>query len=93
MTTTENSEIKIKDPVAKAKALPSKSNTEEKSWFVVRAISGKEKKIKHDEGVRDTEDKAIGKDEKGRTIYEGPRGGHYYINANGNKTYIKRDKE
>jgi colicin import membrane protein len=26
----------------------------------------------------------------GRTIYTGPRGGKYYINSNGNKTYIKR---
>jgi colicin import membrane protein len=25
----------------------------------------------------------------GRTIYTGPRGGRYYINKNGNKTYIK----
>lgn len=26
----------------------------------------------------------------GRTIYTGPRGGKYYINSNGNKTYIRR---
>ncbi len=26
----------------------------------------------------------------GRTIYTGPRGGKYYINSHGNKTYIKR---
>lgn len=26
----------------------------------------------------------------GKTIYTGPRGGKYYINKNGNKTYIKR---
>ena len=26
----------------------------------------------------------------GGTIYEGPRGGRYYINKNGNKTYIKK---
>ena len=26
----------------------------------------------------------------GRTIYTGPRGGKYYINKNGNKTYIKK---
>lgn len=26
----------------------------------------------------------------GKTIYTGPRGGKYYINSNGNKTYIKR---
>ena len=36
-------------------------------------------------------DKNIGKDDKGRTIYEGPRGGRYYINSNGNKSYIKKD--
>ncbi|MBK6977996.1 MAG: hypothetical protein IPH28_13570 [Cytophagaceae bacterium] len=38
-----------------------------------------------------SDDKSIGKDDKGRTIYEGPRGGRYYINSNGNKTYIKKD--
>jgi hypothetical protein len=37
-------------------------------------------------------DKVIGTDEKGRTMYEGPRGGRYYINDAGNKVYIK-DKE
>lgn len=26
----------------------------------------------------------------GAKIYTGPRGGHYYINKNGNKTYIKK---
>lgn len=35
-------------------------------------------------------DKVVGTDDKGRTIYEGPRGGHYYINKNGNKTYVKQ---
>jgi colicin import membrane protein len=35
-------------------------------------------------------DKVFGKDAKGRTIYEGPRGGHYYINSKGNKEYIKK---
>ncbi len=29
-------------------------------------------------------------DSKGRTIHTGPRGGQYYINKNGNKTYIRR---
>ena len=35
-------------------------------------------------------DKSVGKDDKGRTIYEGPKGGNYYINSNGNKTYLKK---
>jgi colicin import membrane protein len=25
-------------------------------------------------------------------VYTGPRGGRYYINSNGNKTYISDDK-
>ena len=37
-------------------------------------------------------DKAVGKTADGKTIYEGPRGGRYYINSNGNKTYITKDK-
>ena len=38
-------------------------------------------------------DKQIGKDEKGRSIFQGPRGGQYYINSNGNKTYLKADSK
>lgn len=34
-------------------------------------------------------DKTIGTDAKGRTIYQGPRGGKYYITKNGNKEYEK----
>src|SRR5215468_10342399 len=30
-------------------------------------------------------DKVVGKDAKGRTLYEGPKGGKYYINSQGNK--------
>ena len=35
--------------------------------------------------------KVIGK-YNDRKVYEGPRGGKYYINKNGNKTYISDDK-
>ena len=37
-----------------------------------------------------TADKVISTDTKGRTIYEGSRGGHYYINKNGKKEYVKK---
>ncbi|HEY5462345.1 MAG TPA: hypothetical protein VIJ95_03740 [Hanamia sp.] len=36
-----------------------------------------------------TSDKAISTDAKGRTIYQGPRGGKYYLTKNGNKEYVK----
>ena len=29
-------------------------------------------------------------DHNGKTLYEGPQGGCYYINSNGNKTYVDR---
>ena len=35
------------------------------------------------------DDKQVGKDKEGRMIFEGPRGGKYYINASGAKTYVK----
>lgn len=35
-------------------------------------------------------DKVVGKDAKGRTIYEGPRNGQYVLSANGSKEYIKK---
>ncbi len=37
-----------------------------------------------------TTDKVIVTDDKGRTIYEGKKGGHYFINKNGNKEYVKK---
>lgn len=36
-----------------------------------------------------TADAVIGTDAKGRTLYQGPKGGKYYINKNGNKEYVK----
>ena len=36
-----------------------------------------------------TPDAVIGTDAKGRTLYQGPKGGKYYINKNGNKEYVK----
>ncbi len=35
-------------------------------------------------------DKVVGKDSKGRSIYQGPKGGQYIINSSGNKEYIKK---
>jgi colicin import membrane protein len=40
-----------------------------------------------------TADVASGTDAKGRTIYTGPRGGHYYIDKNGHKEYVKQPKQ
>lgn len=51
------------------------------------------KRVSHKAPVQHTvgEDRVIGKRPDGREIFEGPRGGQYYVNENGNKVYIKRD--
>lgn len=35
-------------------------------------------------------DKVVGKDAKGRSMYQGAKGGQYIINSSGNKEYIKK---
>lgn len=42
------------------------------------------------QGVNKTADKVVGTDAKGRTIYEGKKGGRYTLTAAGNKEYIKK---
>ena len=37
------------------------------------------------------DDKQIGKDKEGRMIFQGPKGGKYYVNGSGAKTYIDND--
>ncbi len=48
----------------------------------------KETTVKKSSPVRKT--KAKRKPKSSRTYYTGPRGGCYYINSNGNKTYVDR---
>jgi|GEM_PF-2814317 len=38
------------------------------------------------------DDKTVGKDDKGRPVYESPKGGRYYVNASGEKVYFSADK-
>ena len=45
--------------------------------------------VMHSNNVK-TADKAIGTDAAGRTIYQGPKGGKYYIDKNGHKEYVKQ---
>ena len=56
-----------------------------------------EAKRKADEKAKSTTattstDKVVGKDASGRTLYEGSKGGKYYMNKSGNKEYISKPK-
>jgi len=43
------------------------------------------------ETKKENKDKAIGKTKDGKTIYEGPRGGRYYMSDKNKKVYIKKN--
>lgn len=58
--------------------------TEEKEEKDVKEVREEKQKVKKEKNV------SSGDTYNGRTIHTGPRGGKYYINKNGNKTYIKR---
>lgn len=70
-----------------------KTKSEEKSSKMNAGNSKISKPANRAEKPSAGNDKVIGKDAQGRTLYEGPRGGQYYINGNGNKTYVKPDKQ
>ena len=62
----------------------SKNNSSDSSYKYnsnLKSNSVPDKQLKSGDGLTPT---------TGATIYTGPRGGQYYINKNGNKTYIKK---
>lgn len=69
-----------------------KDNTIKPAPKPVKNDDGKEADVSTRKKVAGA-DKQVGRDEKGRTVFEGSRGGQYYINSNGNKTYLKADRK
>ena len=41
------------------------------------------------EASRESKDEAVGKTDDGKTVFAGSKGGHYYLNDKGDKTYVK----
>ena len=93
---------KDKTALDKEIATASKKTTKEKAETtkdnkVVAKTTGKEKATnpKSVRKVKETTEKApkiadkITGEYNGKKVYTGPRGGKYYINKNGNKTYIE----
>jgi len=44
---------------------------------------------KDDKGGSKSADPAVGKTTDGKTVYEGSKGGHYYLSDKGDKVYVK----
>ncbi|MCF6128523.1 hypothetical protein L1S35_02485 [Flavobacterium sp. AS60] len=71
-----------KSTAGKAKAAANKAEAKAKKEIKERVSNEKAPKVR---------DKVTGT-YNGKKVYTGPRGGRYYINSNGNKTYISDDK-
>jgi len=88
----------VKEQSAQAKKMadtktPSAAPMEAKEKAVKKESAKAEKKVtavKKDAVA--TADKATSEKYNGHTVYLGPKGGRYYINGNGNKTYISDKK-
>lgn len=81
------------DSKAKDEENKAKSKTKKAKDKIEETISKPAKKERETtEKVNpNAKDKVVGK-YKDRQVYQGPRGGNYYINKNGNKTYIDDDQ-
>lgn len=84
---------------ADKKAAKAKAKADRKAAKEVAKVNAKEKDVtttappkQVTQAVNKSADKVIGTDAKGRTIYQGARGGQYTLTANGNKEYIKKTK-
>ncbi len=88
---TKKLEDKTKEKVAKTESKAKKTTKKIED----KVTSGTKKATSK---VRETSEKAPKIADKvtgtynGKKVYTGPRGGRYYINSNGNKTYISDDK-
>ena len=78
-----------------ASAMGEKKSAEGKAKAATNKVEAKAKKVVKErvsnEKAPRTPDKVTGM-YKGKKVFTGPRGGRYYINSNGNKTYISDDK-
>lgn len=91
--TTDKAVAKTKKTVSKSEAKAEKTvvKTETKAKKTTAKIKG----TSGSELAKQTNEKAPRKPDKvtgtynGKKVYTGPRGGRYYINKNGNKTYIQ----
>jgi len=80
VTSKSTKAVKPKTTATK-KTTTAKKTTSTKKTSTAKKVYNKPNKSK---------DKSIGKDAKGRIIYQGPKGGKYYINSKGKKLKVIR---
>ena len=79
----------VKTPTQAQTTVPSQATTSSQTPPVTSVTTNKATNHIARANTPKVADKSIGTDPQGRTIYQGPRGGKYYINKNGNKEYVK----
>lgn len=61
------------------------------SIFLVASISCQKDESVESSGKSSQSDRPCGTYKSGQSLRQGPEGGCYYINPNGNKTYVERE--
>lgn len=76
------------EPEAKAAAKKTKETATKTEKEAKKTVK---ERVSNEKAPKINKDKITGT-YNGKKVYTGPRGGRYYINSNGNKTYISDDK-
>jgi colicin import membrane protein len=80
--TAEKEKAKAEKSTTKAKTAPETEKAKaEKSTTKAKTVPETEKAVEKG-------DEIVGKTADGKPVYAGSRGGHYYLTASGNKTYV-----
>ncbi|RZJ89924.1 MAG: hypothetical protein EOO20_09635 [Chryseobacterium sp.] len=80
--------LSINEAAAQRRSYRSSSKSYSKSYSYKPSKSYKSKRSESYSNPR-KQSYSSGETYRGREVHVGPRGGRYYINKNGNKTYIK----
>ncbi|MBC8110124.1 MAG: hypothetical protein H7Y04_03595 [Verrucomicrobia bacterium] len=90
---TEKTAVKVADKTKQTASKIKKDGTPDKRFKKTPAEEKEDMKetAASKSAEKKVKDKVTG-NYKGKKVYTGPRGGTYYINKNGNKTYISDDK-
>lgn len=87
-TVSNKIDAKVKEEKLKADANKTDAKIKSEKFEGKAKVESNKTNTKLKLESKKTKDKVTGK-YKGKKVYTGPQGGRYYINSNGNKTYIK----
>lgn len=81
--------VEAKEKKAESKAKATEGKEKQSATKEAKRASSETGGIAKKEAPAKSEDPVVGKTKDGKPVYEGARGGFYYLTESGNKTYVK----